>query len=284
VTLHARIFVMLAFRRVSPPPNPVIAEMLRILLCRGFEVEVGIAEDLLLQPSAIEVPHDLYVLKSHADFWLSIAAAFHQQGALMLNSFPASVGMQNKVAIAERLARAQVPAPRTWLTGDLHRLSHLIDLHPVIVKPNRGLKGREVVLINCPADLDRLPRPESLVLAQEYIESESVLKVYVVDQEVFGIRRPGPLGLDGQPQPWHVTPEVRALALTCGQIFGLEIYGIDVVEGPYGPVVVDVNYFPSFRGVADAPECLADAIANATYGRGGTAAWRNTLIPAVRSI
>jgi ribosomal protein S6--L-glutamate ligase len=135
-----------------------------------------------------------------------------------------------------------------------------------------------------PEDLERLPAPTSLVLAQEYVESDSVLKVYVVGDQVFGVRRPGPLGLDGPPEPTLISADIRHLALRCGEIFDLEIYGVDVVEGPYGPVVVDVNYFPSFSGVAKAAECLADAIAAASYGRGATAAWRNTLIPAVRSI
>jgi ribosomal protein S6--L-glutamate ligase len=280
---------MLGFRRVVPPPNAGIAEMLRILSGRGFQVDVGIAEDLVLQPSALQLTHDLYLLKSHADFWLSVAAAFHQRGAYLLNTYPASIGTQNKVAIADQLARAGVPAPRTWLTGDLRRLRQLVELHPVVVKPNRGVRGREVFLVNEPDDLDRMPPPTSLVLAQEYVQSDGVIKVYVIGQDVFATRRPGPLGLAGPSQPYLVSPQIHRLALTCGQIFGLQLYGLDVVDGPDGPVVVDVNYFPSFRGVADAASCLADAIESACYDTpapvaNGTAAWRKTWMPAVRSM
>ncbi len=281
---------MFGFLRGVPPPNAGMAEMLRIMRCRGFQVDVGIAEDLVLRPSALHLTHDLYLLKSHADFWLSIAAAFHQQGASLLNSYPASVGTQNKVAIADQLARAGVPAPRTWLTGDLRRLRQLVELHPVVVKPNRGVRGHEVFLVNEPDELERMPPPASLVLAQEYVPSDGVIKVYVIGQDVFATRRPGPLGMDGPPQPYLVSPQIHRLALTCGQIFGLQLYGLDVVDGPAGPVVVDVNYFPSFRGVADAPSCLADAIGAACCyaapapGANGTAAWRKTWIPAVRSM
>jgi ribosomal protein S6--L-glutamate ligase len=275
---------MLGFRRIVPPPNPVISEMLRILECRGFQLELGIAEDLVLQPDALEVTHDLYILKSHADFWLSIAGVLHKLGAFIINSYPASLGVQNKVAIADQLTRAGVPTPRTWLTGDLGKLRQQVVLHPLIIKPNRGEKGREVVLVSNAADLERLQPPTALVLAQEYVQGDGVLKVYVIDQDVFAVRRPGPLGRGGSPERYVVGTDVRRIALRCGRIFDLRVYGVDVVEGPCGPVVVDVNYFPSFLGVAEAPARLADAIETAAYGCGGTAAWRNTWIPAVRSI
>ena len=46
-----------------------------------------------------------------------------------------------------------------------------------------------------------------------------------------------------------LTPELRKLALRVGQIFGLDIYGLDVVETAQGPMIVDINDFPSFGQV-----------------------------------
>ncbi|WP_406418928.1 hypothetical protein [Streptomyces sp. NBC_00842] len=43
-------------------------------------------------------------------------------------------------------------------------------------------------------------------------------------------------------------------------MFGLDLYGIDVVLGPDGPVIVDINDFPSFRQVPDAVSRLAGAV------------------------
>ncbi|WP_298749138.1 hypothetical protein [uncultured Serinicoccus sp.] len=36
----------------------------------------------------------------------------------------------------------------------------------------------------------------------------------------------------------------------------------DVVLGPDGPVLVDVNAFPGYRGVPGAPQALADLVAD----------------------
>jgi ribosomal protein S6--L-glutamate ligase len=43
------------------------------------------------------------------------------------------------------------------------------------------------------------------------------------------------------------TREICKSALDIGNIFGLEIYGIDVVETAEGLVLLDINDFPSFR-------------------------------------
>ena len=60
--------------------------------------------------------------------------------------------------------------------------------------------------------------------------------------------------------PSPVSAEVRRIALRCGEVSGLGLYGLDMIEGLDGPVVVDLNYFPSYRGVPDAAPLIADYI------------------------
>ena len=45
-----------------------------------------------------------------------------------------------------------------------------------------------------------------------------------------------------------------------GEIFGLDIYGLDVVETSNGPVVVDINDFPSFGHVPGAVSHVSNYI------------------------
>ncbi len=54
-----------------------------------------------------------------------------------------------------------------------------------------------------------------------------------------------------------ITIEMRALALQVGDIFGLDIYGLDVVETTSGSLVVDINDFPSFGQVPEATTIVA---------------------------
>jgi ribosomal protein S6--L-glutamate ligase len=58
----------------------------------------------------------------------------------------------------------------------------------------------------------------------------------------------------------EVTPELERLARSCGDAFELELYGVDVLLSPRGPLVVDVNEFPNYTGVDDAPRAIAELV------------------------
>jgi ribosomal protein S6--L-glutamate ligase len=256
------VYVMLAFRRVSPAPNPVLVEVFETLERRGHTVEVGIAEELILDPQLLRPNHDLYLLKSHAPLWLSLAAVLHAQGARLLNPFLGCRALQDKVQTARTLREGGVPAPASWVTGDLHRLQAIAAEHPLIIKPYDGGRAEGIHMARNPRELASLPRPERPMLVQKFVPNDGTdLKLYVVGSEVFGVRKPSPLLQRHAPsQPWPVSDEVRQLALRCGELFNLTLYGVDLVEGPDGPVVVDVNYFPSFRPVPGAAALIADCV------------------------
>src|ERR687896_1113367 len=109
----------LLVRRVPPVPSPVLVEVFERLERRGFEVEGGIAEELVERVDTLEPEHDLYLLKSHTELSLSVAGALHARGARLLNPYPACIATQNKIVAARRLRAAGVPIPRGWVTGDL---------------------------------------------------------------------------------------------------------------------------------------------------------------------
>jgi hypothetical protein len=71
--------------------------------------------------------------------------------------------------------------------------------------------------------------------------------------------------LHGETQERFIplTPALRKLALDVGKIFGLDIYGIDVVETPQGLAVLDINDFPSFGGVPRAVGRISEYVLHA---------------------
>jgi ribosomal protein S6--L-glutamate ligase len=107
-----------------------------------------------------------------------------------------------------------------------------------------------------------LPPPTGPVLVQEHVRGcGEDLKVYVAGEEVFAVRKPFSADSFTRPgRPVPVTPEVREMALRCGAACGLGLYGLDVIESPDGPVVVDLNYFPGYKGVPGVAALLADYI------------------------
>jgi ribosomal protein S6--L-glutamate ligase len=61
--------------------------------------------------------------------------------------------------------------------------------------------------------------------------------------------------------PFDVEKHLALLAIRTGDALGLDIFGVDVLFGDDGPVLIDVNPFPGFRGVTDAVRMIANHIA-----------------------
>src|SRR5437762_12207836 len=121
---RARLYFMLAFRNNARSPNPTLVAA-DILRGRGYQVEIGIAEQMLLQPEEFSVKHDLYILKSHSDLWLSLGGVLYEQGARLLNPYLSCIAMQNKIMAAYQLHTVGVPIPRSWVTGNRNILNRV---------------------------------------------------------------------------------------------------------------------------------------------------------------
>lgn len=263
----SKLYFMLV-RRIPAGESPVLKEVFADLRQRGFAVETGIAEELVGTPDRLAPAHDLYVLKSHTELSLSLAGILAGQGARLLNPFASCQATQNKILAAGRLAAAGVPTPRCWVTGELSLLRGIAEQTTLIVKPYLGHRGAGIQIVRSPFELDAIA-PAGPVLVQEFIPGRGEdLKVYVVGDEVFAVRKAfSPTSFTRPGRACAVDPVVREIALRCGQAFGLGLYGLDVIESPRGPVVVDLNYFPGYKGVPDVAPRIADYIAQYAKGR-----------------
>jgi ribosomal protein S6--L-glutamate ligase len=76
------------------------------------------------------------------------------------------------------------------------------------------------------------------------------------------VRKPSPLNTDCTARAEPVEPDSATvgLALQCGEVFGLRIYGVDAIETDADPVVIELNEFPNFTGVPWAGDYLADEV------------------------
>lgn len=262
-------------QRVHAEPNAIFAAAIRMLERRGFAVSGWIAEEQLCAPEHLSLDHDLYVLKSQTELSLSLAGILHDRGARFLNPYPACAMLQNKIVAANRLARAGVPVPRSWVTGDFSLLRNLASTLPLIIKPYRGHRGAGIRVVRGPGELAGIPAQALPMLAQQFIPGTGDdLKVYVVGEQVFAVRKPfSSKSFRSTGVPCEVTPPVRDIALRCGRAFGLGLYGLDIIEGPDGPVVVDLNYSPGYRGVPEVAPLIASYIEEFACG--------HTTLPAV---
>jgi ribosomal protein S6--L-glutamate ligase len=130
---------------------------------------------------------------------------------------------------------------------------------PVVVKTRLGSRGEGVAVLErgdgWPVDG---PGPW---LVQDRVPGDGWdRKLFVVGPRVHGTLRRWPARslADKLGRPLRVDAELAELALAVGGVFGLCAYGVDVIDGPDGPVIVDVNAFPGFKGVPGAVGLLCD--------------------------
>ena len=88
------------------------------------------------------------------------------------------------------------------------------------------------------------------------------IKMWVIDRQIFAARRRTPLDADAPKEDHPISAEELPeewshIALEIGRAFQLRLYGVDLLVTERGPMIVDVNSFPGFRGVPGADSALA---------------------------
>ncbi|MFO0552037.1 MAG: ATP-grasp domain-containing protein [Polyangiaceae bacterium] len=248
--------------------NPVLLEAVARLRADGVVVDLlGPEEVAGVELTALRPAHDLYYLKTSAEPMLSYAGALHEAGAATLNPYPAVARWSDKLMATVALSHAGVRVPRTWLGPSMAELERLLEEGPLVLKPQRGSRGRGVQVVRHRAELAALGVSG---LAQRFHESDDGRdhKLYCIGDQVFGVRRAWRV-YDGweekrlASEAFSPSPELCELARRCGAALGLRLYGLDVVMSGGVPFVVDVNKCAGFVGVPDAPRLLADFLGSA---------------------
>ena len=212
--------------------------------------------------------YDAYVLKTVSDGpGLSILDAAEAIGLPTINH-SRSIRLVRDKAVAAAYAQAcGLPVPLTYFAAHEQLLEQVpAEDYPLVVKPANGSSGRGIYRVNNRDELQRMDLTEargSFLLAQHYIENNgSDIKLYVAGKEVYPVAKSSPLhpeiNVDKHIIP--ITLELRNLALRVGAVFGLDIYGLDIVETADGLSIVDINDFPSFGLVPHAVTRIANHI------------------------
>ena len=258
------------------PRHPVIAVALQKL---GTTHSVRLLDVRTLtgaQAIAQEEQHplaDLYLLKSHAPQALEAAHHLEQQGAYVINSWAASVACQDRVLMAQRMEEAHLPWPQTQYFPSLATLLKQEDTlaalsFPLIIKSHYSHRGDLVGKIDTIAELQALAPQwsEEPIVLQAFAASDGWdTKLWVIDEQVFAARRRTPLEANAPKEDAPLTgqdlPEAWVqIALEIGQAFNMRLYGLDLLITEQGPMIVDVNGFPGFRGVPGASDALVKLV------------------------
>lgn len=258
------------------PNHPVIAVALQRLgashTVRLLDVRTLTGTEAIAQEEK-HAQADLYLLKSHAPQALELAHHLEQRGASVVNSWAASLACQDRVLMAQRMDEAHLPWPHT---SSFATLEHLLTQHallatlpfPLIIKSYYSHRGDLVDKVHNVEQLQALAAQWSQepVVLQEFASGDGWdVKMWVIDQQIFAARRRTPLEPNAPKEDFPIAAEElpqdwAQIAREIGRVFNLRLYGVDLLMTEKGPIIVDVNSFPGFRGVPGADSALVDLV------------------------
>jgi ribosomal protein S6--L-glutamate ligase len=216
---------------------------------------------------------DLYLLKSHAPQALDVAHHLEQRGALVVNSWVSTLCCQDRVLMTHRMHEANLPWPRTWSFATLDSLAARPELletlsFPLVIKSRYSYRGDVVAKVHDMEQVQVLAAQwgQEPVVAQGFAPGDGWdTKLWVIDRQIFAARRRSPLHAhasngDDPLAAGNLPAEWTRIALAVGRAFNLHLYGIDLLMTAWGPLIVDVNSFPGFRGVPHADRALVSLV------------------------
>ncbi|MEW2086179.1 alpha-L-glutamate ligase [Streptomyces sp. NPDC005283] len=265
---------------ITPEPGHPLLAATVALLVPEHQVQT-------LDPRTVEeVPEplaDVYLLKSRTPRALALARGLEQRGAPVVNSAAATALCQDRTAMAELTRRAGLPFASTRTFTTLAELTSGPRLPgPVVVKSRHSRRHDLVARLDNDTQLRDLAAawPQEPVVVQEFAPNSGWdHKLWAVGDQLFAALRrselsPGGSGPTLPLTPGSLPPGWPALVRRVGEVFELDVYGVDIIDtGDGAPLIVDINAFPGVRGQSGAPEALA-ALTLSSTNRSSTAGTR----------
>jgi RimK family alpha-L-glutamate ligase len=213
-------------------------------------------------------------------FRMDMLYKLERQGFYMVNPPTAIEHCVDKYDILAILEDNGVPVPRTLATESVNEaLKAFNELGgDVVVKPIFGSRGQGATRI---VDVDiadtifkAITFHHGVIYMQEFVpHGLSDLRAFVVgDRVIASMRRVVSEGWKtnysrgAKPSPAKMSVELEEIAIKSAQAVGCKVSGVDILEGPNGPCVVDVNSQPGWKGLQVVTKVnIADEIINFVF-------------------
>ena len=195
-------------------------------------------------------------------FRMDMLYKLERQGFLVINPAEAIEHCVDKYDILAILEDNGIPVPRTVATESVNEaLKAFAELGgDVVIKPlfgSRGIGATRVVDSEIANTVFKaITFHHGVIYLQEFVpHGYSDIRAFIVDDRVIAAMRrvseswKTNYSQGARPAPLELDPELQELAVKSAKIIGCKIAGVDILEGPNGPVIVDVNSQPGWKGL-----------------------------------
>jgi RimK family alpha-L-glutamate ligase len=209
-------------------------------------------------------------------FRMDMLYKLERQGFLVINPVEAIEHCVDKYDILAILEDNGLSVPKTVATESVtEALKAFAELGgDVVVKPlfgSRGIGATRVVDSEIASTVFKaITFHHGVIYIQEFVpHGYSDIRAFVIDNQVIAAMRrvseswKTNFSQGAKPNPIELTPELEELAIKSTKVIGCKIAGVDILEGPKGPVIVDVNSQPGWKGLQMVTKVnVADEIVN----------------------
>jgi RimK family alpha-L-glutamate ligase len=207
-------------------------------------------------------------------FRMNFLRKLERTGLLIINPPLAIEQAVDKYLSLTLLQENGLPVPRTAVTenpGEALKCFHELG-GDVIVKPLFGSRGLGATRITDSDVAARIFQTISfyhgVLYLQEFINhGGSDIRAFVIgDQVVAAMRRVSAgwktnVSRGAKPVPLNLSQELENLAVKAAEVIGCKVTGVDIIEGPDGPLILELNSQPGWKGLQSVTkQCIADQI------------------------
>jgi RimK family alpha-L-glutamate ligase len=195
-------------------------------------------------------------------FRMDMLYKLERKGFYMVNPPTAIEHCVDKYDILALLEDVGVPVPRTLATESVNEAIKAFDElgGDIVVKPIFGSRGQGATRVN---DIDiadtifkAITFHHGVIYMQEFVEHGfSDIRAFVLGDQVIASMRRVATGWKtnysqgAKPAATEISDEFKDLAIKAAKAVGCKVAGVDILEGPEGPRIVDVNSQPGWKGL-----------------------------------
>jgi ribosomal protein S6--L-glutamate ligase len=234
------------------------ADMLQL---RNIEIKLGKEAGVYYQGKPLPYYDCIYAKGSfrYANLLRSITTMLRGKVPYMPLPADTFTVAHNKLLTQLVLQQHNIPMPRTYLSPTIDEAKELLKQvnYPIVMKFPEGTQGKGVMfadsLSSASSLLDALGALNQPFIIQEYVETggTDVRALVVGEKVVAAMRRKAKqdekranLHAGGTGEAVQLSRESMNIALDTAKALGAGILGVDILEGPLGPQVIEVNVSP----------------------------------------
>lgn len=202
-------------------------------------------------------------------FGTAVVRQFQEMGVFCANTAHGISNSRDKLRSLQILSRHQIGIPRTTFVRDRKDVLPAIERvggAPVVIKLIEGTQGIGVLLAEsikaAESIIELLQSQKQNVLIQKFVaESKGKdIRAFVVGDRVVAAMRRVAQGQEfrsnvhrgGIAEAVELDEQYRETAVRAAQILGLQVAGVDMLEGKNGPQIMEVNSSPGLEGIETA--------------------------------